>query len=745
MRVKSRNAMLTGRTKISGPACLVGRAVRRGPPGCRILLTSILLLGLHACGPSSHSRSPTDASLRDAASRDGSGTGDGGAAAAEVRSDSLAMGTGETVAPNDASVDNGDTSGVETGPAMDAGAAVDSPAASDGGAGLPDTAEPEAMDSAPDESEDAPPPAGKDGGADGAVFARMDTGTDAGNDRGDAAAKDAAADRADGSAATDGALDEGGDSGDSGEVGDSTPCCGCLCRDPSWSCSADTCVDETGHAVVLTAEAGFFELAGGAYVAEGQARVSPGHRIWYSFHPATVTPESKPLAVFFNGGPGSATSAYLFDFNTGPWTLDPAATGAAQIVANANSWTQFANLLHIDAPGTGFSYPMSLDGGVQPSVGIDLDRDAADVIRVIVRFLDRHIPLQSNFVILVGESYGGTRATLMIDRLLNYQLLADSSTTYQDSGLYNDLLQHFSAVFPLANPKTLSHKQIASQFGHQVLIQPVVAGQTQWSLNTPDSSVCVTNYDHYQCDQPAGWVDQQAAIAASHLTTIAILRQALGVDPTSIAWLHASARTRAYGRGTGTIVDTPEMTATFGTLGPGDNYFVTLNTAVALGYSPTSRWWLDPTIGVSFLNDVLSVNTFITNARLDMVVWAPAIPPALAQYTSLVSSSIQDTAPRSGIPRAGWIELNYLPSVTAAPFTREVRFPYYAQAGHTVSMRAPADLLADVMQWYANTPTSPVAPHDLPISAESSAGVSAVRDHSQATVLSSQPRPFLGP
>jgi hypothetical protein len=188
------------------------------------------------------------------------------------------------------------------------------------------------------------------------------------------------------------------------------------------------------------------------------------------------------------------------------------------------------------------------------------------------------------------------------------------------------------------------------------------------------------------------------------------------------------------------------MTATFGTLGPDDNYFLTLNSAVLAGYGSGSRWWLDPTIGVSFLNDVLSVNTFITNARLDMAVWAPAIPPALAQYTGLVSSSLQDTAPRTGVVRAGWIELNYLPSVTAAPFTREVRFPFYAQAGHTVTIRAPAELLADVMQWYSSTPMSTAAPHDLPIStAESSAGISAVRDHSQTTVLSSQPRPFLGP
>jgi len=165
----------------------------------------------------------------------------------------------------------------------------------------------------------------------------------------------------------------------------------------------------------------------------------------------------------------------------------------------------------------------------------------------------------------------------------------------------------------------------------------------------PDNSVCVAQYDRYQCDQATGWSDQQAQIAAEHLTTIATLRQALGVDSDLDCLALRQRANPGLRRGAGTIVNTPEMTTTFGTLGPDDNYLLNLNSAVLSGYGSGSRWWLDPTIGVSFLNDVLSVNTFITNARLDMTVWAPAIPPALAQYTSLVSSSVHDTTPRTGI------------------------------------------------------------------------------------------------
>jgi hypothetical protein len=689
----------------------------------------------------------------------GAGGADGGATMSGEVGDGL-PGVGDSPGGN------GDLAGTDGG--EDAAGETDGFAGGGGGTGGPD-AWAGALDAGSDgaDSGDAARD-GADGGGglpgdDGAIDA-ADGGGSAGKDSGEEAAdgggsdgKDAAGDGGDGSAGKDGVgegRDGGGDSagkdGGAGEVnrGDGSPeaggtCCGCLCRDPTWSCSGDTCVDPMGRALATAAEAGFFEIAGGDYVSEGQARVSPGQRIWYSFHPATATPESKPLAVFFNGGPGSATSAFLFSFNTGPWTLDPAATGNAQIVANANNWAPFANLLHIDAPGTGFSYPISLDGGVQPSVGIDLDREAAAVIRVVIRFLDRHIPLQSNPVILVGESYGGTRAALMLDHIFNYQLLTTTGAAYQDAALYNDLLQHFAAVFPQQDSRKLSPQQIAVQFGHQVLIEPVVAGQNQWALNNFDRSVCVADYDVFQCDQPAGWSDQAVQIASDHLTTIATLRQALGVDPTTIDWLHASARTHAYGRGSGIFADAPEMTATFGALGADDSYFLIRNYAAGAKYSSDSRWWTDSAIGVSFLNDVVYAKTFITDARLDMDVWAPAIPLALGQYPSLVSSSVYDAAARTGVARAGWIELNYLPSVASNPTTREIRFPYYATAGHAVTMREPGELLADVMQWYSKLAASPVAHSEPPApSFDSFQGTS--REISPARLLS-DPFPYLGP
>jgi hypothetical protein len=590
------------------------------------------------------------------------------------------------------------------------------------------------------------------GGVDGAVGAtESDSALDLGGDLwsvGADAAKDTGNDSADGnadSAAKDVAASEPGRIDSSVDGGADGACRGCLCRDPTWSCSSDTWIDPEGHAIALAAEAGFFELAGGNYTSEKLARVSPGHRIWYSFQPASAAPESKPVAVFFNGGPGSATSSFLFSFNTGPTTLDPAKTGTAQIAPNASSWAEFANLLYIDAPGTGFSYPIALDNGDKPSVGIDLDRDAALVIRVIVRFLARHPALRGNPVVMVGESYGGTRATLMLDHLLNYQSLTSTTAPYQDSALYNDLVQHFAAVFPQDNPQALSAAKVASQFGHQVLIQPVVAGDNQWDLNLPNKTGCVASYEIYQCDEPSGWYDQAEQVIAGRLTTVATLRQALGVDPTTIAWLYASARTRAYGR-SGTSVNTPEMNATFGTLGVGDSYFLILNTNVLAPYDGNARTWHDRTIGISFVNDLVYVNTFITNAAYDMMVYTPAIAPALLDYASLIATSVFDSARRTGFDRAGWIDIGYASGVIPSPTTREIRFPYYASAGHTVTMREPDHLLADVMQWYASTPFTSSAAAAPPVAgAASQLSPSLSRSSAKSTSTPSAAVQFMGP
>lgn len=464
-------------------------------------------------------------------------------------------------------------------------------------------------------------------------------------------------------------------------------------------------MDESGQALGLEPEAGFFELAGEDYISEGKQRQSPRHRVWYSFFPADDSPADRPLCVLFNGGPGSST-AILFGFNTGPFTLDPGKTGDATLSVNPHSMTSFANLLYVDAPSTGFSYALPTLQGDRPNIGIDLDRDAASVLRVVLRFLDRHPALTRTPVILVGESYGGTRATLMLQHFFEFERLVDDGSAYQDASLYQDIVEHLQMVFPAKELDQLSAQDLQQQFGHQALIQAVVGAGAQWERNEPDTTGCLGDHDPYQCDQPAGWFEERYFTVASRLLELDVLRQALGVDPTSIAWLHAKARIGAYGR-VGPPVPDDEFVAVFGSLAAGDSYYLPRNLDVSEGYDLESRWWTDPSLGVQFLKNLRHVRTLLSNAQKDVFVWAESTLPGLASYFQYVSEVRHNRLEQPGVPRTGWIEIDLLEPVETA----YVRFPRYEAGGHAITMQSPGEFLQDLRAFYegdlqAPAPTS---------------------------------------
>ena len=530
-----------------------------------------------------------------------------------------------------------------------------------------------------------------------------------------------------------------------------------------WSCSKDTAVDDTGqNAAVIKAEAGFLDIPLDNYQAEGESRTSHEHRIWYAFQPATYNSKYRPLAVFFNGGPGSATSSGLFSFNTANMTLDPAEqTNGSTIASNPNRWTQFANLLYIDAPATGFSYPLSYTTAsgsvVTPFIGIDLSRDAGIFLQVLTRFLVRHPALLGNPVILVAESYGGTRATLMLHYLYNYSV-TDPAFQYQDAQLVADLNAYFFVAFATTKPDPI--RQIAKIFHYQVLIEPAVVGSKQViyaAAKEPQDPNCIAsdnpNYlcsvtsgptmatcDVNSCDQLPLWTQNQLDAAGANLNHPATLQAALGVDPTTIAWMKADYRKAAYGRnggdpcGNGTTsgensFSTLDMQNAFGTFPSTsrDCYFIVLNDAVNEGYDGSSASWEDAgdTIGYYFLENAANVATFITVDRYDQNIWTPAIPLSLyclanpqasnclpgssvdPDIANLISSAAYDPTYSTGLARAGAMLITYKSSPTSMPFA----MPTSYIAGHVVTMgghsipsgRNPgfSEVLADVRQWYA--------------------------------------------
>jgi hypothetical protein len=368
-------------------------------------------------------------------------------------------------------------------------------------------------------------------------------------------------------------------------------------------------------------------------------------RMFYAFRPADSAPTSKPLFVIFNGGPGFATTSGLMAYGTGPMTLADGTPVDASPQRNAASYTRFANLLYVDERATGFSYPLrDADGGIPhfdctfSSVG-----DAADFATVMLSFLDAHATLRDAPVVLMGESYGGTRAVAVMRILLHS---GDPTLPIPDV-LRAAVARHFGADG--ATPPSI--EQVTRQFKGLVLLEPLVAGFLQVSAELENQSdpyvgplVGNPHYDQYDLNKPGGWSQSLAARADRALA-----------DPSS-------------SRGTMVQSCTDE----------------------------SSIYTQDRTPLDWFLDDLASMKLFLTHARWDGIDYMPAIPLVLQEVG--IPTTV-DTQPRPGYARPGWIDV-MLPSRDGQPAQPiEIRYPSYENSGHMVATCQGADLADDVEQW----------------------------------------------
>lgn len=504
-------------------------------------------------------------------------------------------------------------------------------------------------------------------------------------------------------------------------------------------------------------------------------------KLFFSFRPADRDPEHKPLFVFFNGGPGSATSFGLMSMYTGPYTLDNSVDdGGDAYVANPVPWTRLGSLLYIDAREAGFSYNL-MDG-----VASELARwrefnaqnfnplfDAADFIRVVLRFLAAHPALRANRVVLVGESYGGDRATCLLHLLLNYADYGNGRQMFQDPALSREIQAHIDAVVPEYRGRTAPPEVVARQFGHQILIQPSVPWGyreivTEELLRRPGSELYriadetglrydpavyadrfayldAAGRDAYIYVKADGWLNGFFNKAGVLLRTVANLVKVTGADIPAIPQFYAAGRAQAYRvanpalfpatdakpvtvpsavralfiepadrEAARTRVEPGDMTAVFGNLQPWDRYFVgsngnanwafhVYNVAMLRGYEahPT-----DLRYGRMFLENLIDVETFITDAAYDLVVYSRAVAPSLARYEDIVASAVESRSPAAGEGRPGRIVVSYRPDAfpgRAGPRTRTVRFPPYEKSCHAVSLTQPVELFSDAAEWLRAT------------------------------------------
>jgi carboxypeptidase C (cathepsin A) len=132
----------------------------------------------------------------------------------------------------------------------------------------------------------------------------------------------------------------------------------------------------------------------------------------------TKRQEDRPITFFFNGGPGSS-SVWLHLGFVGPKRIDIPSDaqdpGAPpyRLKDNPSSLLRATDLVEVDPVGTGFSRAL---GDKKDADFWGYDEDADSVAEFIRAFLTVHDRWNSPKYVL-GESYGGIRASLLVPRL----------------------------------------------------------------------------------------------------------------------------------------------------------------------------------------------------------------------------------------------------------------------------------------------------------------------------------------
>ncbi|KAL6301457.1 serine carboxypeptidase [Sparassis latifolia] len=148
----------------------------------------------------------------------------------------------------------------------------------------------------------------------------------------------------------------------------------------------------------VTENSGVCETTPDVYQASGYGNISSSESIWFWFFEARNNPDTAPLTIWLNGGPGSSSMIGLFQEH-GPCRIT---NDSSSVTLNPYSWNEVSNMIYVDQPiGTGFSYG---------TTNVRTSQEAADDIWTFLQifFADsRFSKYQKNEFALWTESYGG--------------------------------------------------------------------------------------------------------------------------------------------------------------------------------------------------------------------------------------------------------------------------------------------------------------------------------------------------
>jgi carboxypeptidase C (cathepsin A) len=229
--------------------------------------------------------------------------------------------------------------------------------------------------------------------------------------------------------------------------------------------------------------------------------------IHYWLVEAEVNPESAPVVLWTNGGPGCSG---LIGFMTEQGPFRPDVDG--NLEPNVYAWNKIANMVFLEQPvGVGFSYSNNKD-----DYKIGDDQAAKDNLATILAFFDKFPHFNHSKLFITSESYGGHYMPTLANEIINYN----------DGQTYSSLRINFQG-FAVGNPYTDYYSGVGAEmetyWGKQLLPKPLWDKYLEYNCTDPvqqlNSSTCsllifnfmkkIGNLNPYALDYPVCLSQQQ--------------------------------------------------------------------------------------------------------------------------------------------------------------------------------------------------------------------------------------------
>ncbi|CAH8392788.1 unnamed protein product [Eruca vesicaria subsp. sativa] len=193
--------------------------------------------------------------------------------------------------------------------------------------------------------------------------------------------------------------------------------------------------------------------------------VKAGRSLFYYFVEAEKQPQTKPITLWLNGGPGCSSIGGGAFTELGPFY--PTGDGRG-LRKNSKSWNKASNLLFVDSPaGVGWSY-----SNTTSDYTTDDESTAKDMLVFLLRWLEKFPEFRTRNLFLAGESYAGHYIPQLADVILEYNSRRSNRFKFNLKGIAigNPLLKLDRDV-PATYEFFWSHGMISDELGLTIMNQ----------------------------------------------------------------------------------------------------------------------------------------------------------------------------------------------------------------------------------------------------------------------------------